>query len=296
MQNYRALSPQEVEELEKQGCKCSDWNKILVKPGFSTKYVQGVQFSGTNRIGLFNKGFDLPGGIKCSSGLYNSSIYNCTIEDNVLIDNIRNYIANYTIGEGSFIENTNAIYTDGYSTFGNSVEVAVLNETGGREVSITDHLSAPFAYLEALYRHRPELIKKLKEMTSAYAESVKSNRGTIGKNVKILNAGSIINVKIGDNARIEGTGSLKNGSINSNAEAPVFIGTNVIAQDFIVSSGVQITDAAYLTHCFVGQACHIGNKYSAHDSLIFSTAHWKMERLAPSLPVPILYPCTNPVC
>ncbi|MFR3853580.1 MAG: DUF4954 family protein, partial [Odoribacter splanchnicus] len=56
----------------------------------------------------------------------------------------------------------------------------------------------------------------------------------------------------------------------SNAEAPVFIGHNVMAEDFIISSGACITDGAALIRCFVGQACHLGHLFSAHDSLFFS--------------------------
>ena len=44
------------------------------------------------------------------------------------------YIANYEIGSDTFIENVDIILVDRLSTFGNGVEVAVLNETGGREV------------------------------------------------------------------------------------------------------------------------------------------------------------------
>ena len=51
-----------------------------------------------------------------------------------------NYIANYEIGHDTFIENVDIILVDGLSRFGNSVEVSVLNETGGREVLISDKL------------------------------------------------------------------------------------------------------------------------------------------------------------
>ena len=46
---------------------------------------------------------------------------------------------------------------------------AVLNETGGREVPIHDRLSAHQAYILALYRHRPELICRMKAIIDRYA-------------------------------------------------------------------------------------------------------------------------------
>ena len=52
----------------------------------------------------------------------------------------RNYISNYFIGDDCFIQNVNVMYVEGRSSFGNNVEVSVLNETGGREVPIYIHM------------------------------------------------------------------------------------------------------------------------------------------------------------
>ena len=146
----------------------------------------------------------------------------------------------------------------------------MLNETGGREVAIHEHLSSHEAYITALYRHDQKLIDSINELVSKYVESSKSTFGVIGKNVEILDAMHIVNVKIGDSAKIKGASRLRNGSIVSCEEAPVNIGMNVIADDFIVESGSSITDGVTLTRCFVGQACVLGHGYSASDSLFFS--------------------------
>ena len=65
-----------------------------------------------------------------------------TVGDNCCIENIQNYIANYEIGNDTFIENVDIILVNRLTTFGNGVEATVLNETGGREVLINDKLSA----------------------------------------------------------------------------------------------------------------------------------------------------------
>jgi hypothetical protein len=188
----------------------------------------------------------------------------------VVIENVQNYIANYTIGDNCFIQNVDVILVDGITTFGNGVQVNVLNETGGREVHINDKLSAHFAYIYSLYRHRPILIERMKAIIDFYCDKHASDRGTIGSNCKIVNVGYIKNVRIGDHCKITGAMKLKNGSINSNVHDPVYIGRNVIAEDFIVSSGSTIDGGSFITRCFVGQACHIDHGYSASDSLFFS--------------------------
>ena len=267
---YRKLTEEEINRLKDQSCLADDWGQVEVAEHFSTEYVHHTRFSGHVRLGVFQKEFMLPGGIGKHSGLRHVTLHNVTVGDNCCIENIQNYIANYEIGEDTFIENVDILLVDGISTFGNGVEVSVLNETGGREVPINDKLSAHLAYIMALYRHRPELVARIKAITDYYAKKHASAVGTIGSHVMILNTGSIKNVRVGDYCRICGTSRLYNGSINSNEQAPVHIGHGVICDDFIISSGSHVDDGAMLSRCFVGQACKLGHNYSASDSLFFS--------------------------
>ena len=177
MVNYRRLEASEIERLQAQMCTASDWNEIEVAEGFSTDYVSNVRFSGKIRLGVFRKEFSLAGGIRKHSGIYHATLHNVTVGDDCLIENISNYIANYTIGRGAFIENVDIILTDGPTAFGNGVQVSVLNETGGNEVVIYDRLSAQIAYAMAVYRCRPELISRLREIDMRYAEYVTSSMG-----------------------------------------------------------------------------------------------------------------------
>ena len=270
MKTYRLLRKDEIETLEKQSCTAQEWSTIEVDINFDPKYIHNTRFSGVVKLGVFQDEFTLAGGIQKHSGISNSTLHNVTIGDNCCIENIKNYIANYIIGNNTFIENVDIILVDGKSKFGNGIEVAVLNETGGREVYIHDRLSAHQAYIMALYRHRPQLICQMKSIIFKYAEENASDVGTIGNNVTIVDAGYIKNVRIGDFCKIEGAGRLKNGSINSCKVAPVHIGYGVVCDDFIISSGSSLEDGTMLTRCFIGQACHLGHTYSASDSLFFS--------------------------
>lgn len=267
---YRKLHTSEIEQLISNGCTSSTWDLIEVHSQFDASRVLNVCFSGDIRIGKLSGSFMQPGGVFQDSALRNARLHNCRIGDDVFIDGVNNYIANYDIGNHTYIQNVDMIYTQGVSTFGNGRKVAVMNEQGGREIPIYDHLNAHFAYILTFYRHRPELMAQLQKIIENYCTSISSDRGFIGSNVTILNAGAIKNVKIGDNTTLEGTRLLEEGSINSNATAPVHIGYSVVANNFIISSGVRITDGLMLNRCFVGQACRLGHTYSATDSLFFS--------------------------
>ena len=270
MKTFLRLTAEQIAVLEAQSCRCENWSEVTVAEDFDPKYVRNVNFSGQVRLGSFNKTFTLAGGIRKHSGIYHATLHNVIVGDDCMVEHIRNYIANYIIGDGSYIENVTDLITYGETSFGNGTKVSVLNETGGREVAIHEHLSSHEAYITALYRHDQRLVDSLNTLVSKYVESATSTVGVIGKNVEIMDAMHIVNVKIGDCARIKGASRLRNGSIVSCAEAPVNIGMNVIADDFIIESGSSITDGVTLTRCFVGQACILGHGYSASDSLFFS--------------------------
>ena len=268
--SYRKLTQQEIAQMEAQGCSARDWADVEVAEAFDARYVRNTTFSGHNQLGVFGREIELPGGLTIHSGIYNATLHNCEVGDDAHLYNIHNYIANYHIGAHTCIENVNAILVDRRSTFGNGVRVPVMNEGGGREIPIFNELSASLAYILTLYRHRPAMIHELERQIDAYAEAQASDHGFIGDHVRILNCGSIKNVRIGDYAELNGVSRLKNGTLNSNEAAPIRLGSGVKCTDFIIASGVEIGDSTLVDKCFVGQGCIFDKHYSAGESLFFS--------------------------
>jgi NDP-sugar pyrophosphorylase family protein len=267
---WRALSAEEITHLEQQGCTCENWDDVQVTEDFRTCHVATTRFSGRVKLGAFSRDVPFFGGVTKPAGIRDAVIHNCVIGNNVYIAQIHNYIANCVIEDDAVIENVDLLAVEGESIFGNGLNVAVINEAGGREVPIYDTLSAHTAYVIALYRHRPIVIEKLTRMIRAYADSVKSPMGLVGKGARIVNSRIIRNVRIGPAAVIEGVHRLEEGSVNSCAEDPAYIGSGVCARNFIASSGARITDGTVLTRCFVGQATELGKGYCAENSVFFA--------------------------
>ena len=267
---YRSLSIGEIRGLEAAGCRSNSWESVFVKDPFNAERIQNVTFSGTVRLGLFNGVARERCGLPLMHGIKNAHIHNCTIADNVTITDITGFIANYDIGEGVVIRNCGHISTEGHTSFGNGTRVAVLNETGGREVPIWDRLTSHMAYIITLYRHRPSAIAEIEKLIDDYAESVKSDRGEIGSGSYIAGCGTIKNVRIGNGAVIEDVSRLAEGSVNSSFRDPVYIGNDVIMDHFIICSGSKVNDAAVIDKCFIGQGCTLSKQYSAENSLFFS--------------------------
>ena len=267
---YRSLSIGEIRGLEASGCRSNSWESVFVKEPFNAERIQNVTFSGTVRLGHLNGTARERCGLPLLHGIKNAHIHNCTIGDNVTITDITGFIANYDIGEGVVIRNCGHISTEGRTSFGNGTRVAVLNETGGREVPIWDRLTSHMAYIITLYRHRPAAIEVIEKLISDYTEQVMSDRGEIGAGSYIAGCGTIKNVRIGNGAVIEDVSRLAEGSVNSTFKDPVFIGNDVIMDHFIICSGSKVNDAAVIDKCFIGQGCTLSKQYSAENSLFFA--------------------------
>ncbi|MEN8156053.1 MAG: DUF4954 family protein [Bacteroidota bacterium] len=248
----------ETAALKAQGCFSSDWSKIRVSEEFTTDPVHNVRFRGEVIIGK-------------TAGLYNCTIDHCTIGDDVLIDNVH-LVQNYRIGDDVILENVDTLTVSGQATFGNGVEISVLNEGGGREVVMFDKLNAQLAYMLVIYRHEPSMIDAINRMIRAYCNSRTSGTGSVGRGSVVRNAGTLSNVVIGEDATIRGVTLLENGTIASNRHAPVKVGEGVIARNFIIQSGSTVDGGALLESCFIGQGVEVGKQFSGEHSLFFANS------------------------
>ncbi|MGY5351347.1 DUF4954 family protein [Wenyingzhuangia sp. IMCC45533] len=270
MENYILIDNRGIEQLISQGCQSNNWDQLHIKKTTDLSRIKNVCFSGANYLGNIAGDRTYYGGIVKPNVVQNVHIHNCRIGDNPSINNVKSYIANYHIGDNVLIDNVDIIAVDGKCSFGNGVSVDVINEGGGRDILIFNHLSAQIAYLLALYRHKSVLIDELKRMIGEYTASITSEIGTIGDDVRILNTNTIKGVNIGDQTSIKSASKLINGSINSKNNAKVRIGSGVMATNFIISSDTTIDNSSVLSNCFIGQGCQIDKHFSIEHSIFFA--------------------------
>jgi hypothetical protein len=269
-ESFRTLTNDEISLMTERGCHCDDWSRVRVAQHFDARTVKTTHFSGDVTLGVFEKQVSFFGGFVKPAGISDATIHNCVIGDNVYINRVKNYIANYVIEADAVIDDIDLLAVEGESSFGNGTEVAVVNEAGGREIPIYDSLSAHMAYVLAFYRNKPRVIEKLREMIAGYVSSVTSSMGLVGTGARLSNCRIIKNVKIGPASLIEGVNKLENGSVNSCPEDPIYIGPGVFAEDFIACSGSNIKDGTIIYKCFVGQSTELSRQYSAENSVFFA--------------------------
>ncbi len=270
--DYRKLTPTEKDVLKEQGCESENWANIEVKEGFNPRKITDCYFGGYVKMGKFDELVNFEGGVVLDAGISYAKIFNCTLGDNVYISNVRQYIANYHIGDKTVIENAGKICTEGISTFGNGVKAAVINEAGGREIIIFEELTSQIAYLQAIYRHRNKLQEKLTSIIEKFCKGIRSKTGYIGDGCRIKNCRTIRNVKLEDNCIVEGASLLENGTVKTDRNSETLIGSDVIARDFIIKDGAEVSDGAVIEKCFVGQVCKISGGFTAENSVFFANS------------------------
>ncbi len=264
---YRNLTESEIRTLESQGCFAENWNSVVVHDPVDLQRIRFVHFLGDVTIGSLS--LSEPSSSK--SGLYHSKIADCTIGNNVLVEHV-GCLSRYEIGDEAVIRNVNSISMGESSTFGNGVEINVLNEAGGREIKIFDHLSAQLAYCMAVFRHRPKLIEILDTLIKTYVKGKKRSIGYIGQSCLIENSKTIIDVYLHPYAQIHGAEYVENGTIISEREAPSMIGHGVDARDFIVQSGSKLDSQVIVSECFIGQSVKLEKQFSAEHSAFFANS------------------------
>ncbi|MGM0432804.1 MAG: DUF4954 family protein, partial [Spirochaetota bacterium] len=267
---YRELTREEIVVMERSGCQSESWDKVKVSEGFDASRVQRSSFSGAIYIGRTEGTVTLAGDITLKTGIYDAVLHNVTVGDDVLIRNIDRYIANYVIQDYAVLYEVHSLIVNGVSAFGNGVEAAVINESGGREVPIFDRLTSQNAYLMAVYRYRPKMIERMQDFIDTYVDSVSSDMGEIGTYARLLGCGPIMDVRIGPWAQVEGVVKLKNCTINSCREDPALVGLDVVAEDCIFAEGSKVTDGVIAEKCYIGQGTELSKQYSAENSLFFA--------------------------
>lgn len=263
---YRDITPGEIATLRGNGCRAADWNSIKVKDGFNPDCYARVNFSGEIFLGLTDEQVIGTAGFIAPSGIYDATLQNCTVGDNVHISHVAECIMNYHIDDHAYISNVGSVICTGSRSFGNGTEVNVLDETGGRSVPIYDKLTAQIAYIIAMYRHNEALVGKLKKMIGDYASEKKHASGIIGKYAKLTNIGSVTDVNFEKESYANGSSLLWDGTVGQKA----FVGPNVVAEHFILASEARLDKSAIVKNTFIGQASTVSNGFVAHDSLIFS--------------------------
>ncbi|WP_315391301.1 DUF4954 family protein [Prevotella denticola] len=270
---YRSLTFEEIETLEKNSCWAEDWNRVEVSiDGFQAKFFHRVMFYGDIRLGCCLKNVEITKDFFKHSGINDATLRNVTVGNDCLIEKVGNYINNYTIGDDCLISNISVMETTEGASYGEGNLISVLNEVGDGNVILFHDLNSQFAAFMVKHFNDKDLKNAIRRLVSEEIARTNPERGTIGNNVKIVNTKEITNTVIQDDCEISGASRLSDCTILSSENASVYIGTGVICENSIISDGSSIVNSVKMQDCFVGEACQIANGFTASQSVFFANS------------------------
>ena len=269
----RQLSDEEIRILEDRNCWAEDWTNVHVSDDFKPNYMHRVMLYGEVTIGDFDKNIEVSRGFMKHSGINNATLRNVTIGDNCLIENIGGFINNYTIGDDCYISNVNAMETTDGATYGEGNLISVLNEVGDGNVILFSELNSQFAAFMAKHFCDKPLKDAIRRLINEEIARKRHEQAYIGNNVKIVNTKEITNTIVYDDCEINGASRLSDCTILSSPVSNVYIGTGVICENSIISEGSSIINSVKIQDCFIGEACHISNGFTASSSVFFANSY-----------------------
>ena len=272
MRDYRKLTQEEIDVLERNSCWAEDWNRVMVAESFRPYGFHRVLFYGDIRLGSFDKQVEVTKGFTKHAGINDATLRNVTVGNDCLIEKIGNFINNYTIGDDCYISNISTMETTEGATYGEGHLVSVLNEMGDGNVILFHDLNSQLAAFMVKHFKDKALRDNITRLVNEEIRFTQPERGTIGNGVKIINTKEITNTVVKDDCEINGAARLSDCTIMSSKDASVYIGTGVICENSIISNGCSITNSVKMQECFVGEACQITNGFTAEASVFFANS------------------------
>lgn len=261
----RVLNDDETSLLKQNNNFSTDWKKVKICDEVQFEYIRNNIFLG-DVILCSNKGSG-KGPLTLPTGIYNSTIENSVIGQNVLIKDVK-LIKNYYVGENVELINNGSICAQSDNTYGNGVSMSMGIETGGRDILSYAELSIDVADKIALSQNDNTLQDEYKQFIADYIEKIKFNKGIILQNCIIQNNIEIKDSFIGPDTVIKGITRLDNSTVLSNADEQVELLDGAYINDSIIQWGCEVASMGIVSSSVLTEHSHVERHGKVTDSII----------------------------
>ena len=268
---FRSLTADEVVALEKNGNRCEDWSHVLVEPNFTPERVHNSVFIGDVRLPAFYGTLLLPGDVSFPTGIYDSLVHNCFIE-NALVYKVA-MLSNVLVRSSAVVQNVGSLVSSGKINYMIGTAMTVGNEMGGRSVRVFPDITTDLVDLQLFHKPEPEVANSFDEMLKQFCEDVALPFGVVGKGAVVSNTNIVRNSWIGSHARIEGAAKIRNSVILSSLEDSTHIYDSVILENSNVQMGVKVHTGAEVQGSVLMSRAKIGSKAIVKSSIIAPCCH-----------------------
>lgn len=268
---YRHLTEDEIQILEKNGNRSESWDKVMVEADFDPNRIIRSSFMGEVYLPKFFGTLLLPGDVSFPTGIYDSLVHNCFIE-NALVHKVA-MLSNILVRSSAVVQNVGSIISSGKISYmiGNSMHVG--NEMGGRKVAVFPEITMELVEAQLFHKPDPEVAAAFDEQLKAYREETALPFGVVGKGAVVCNTNIIRNSWIGAHARIEGAEKIRNSVVLSSLEEPSHVYDSVILENSNVQKSVTIHTGAEVQGSVLMSRTTVACKAIVKSSIIAPCCH-----------------------
>ena len=266
---YRPLTPSEIEVLEKNGNRCEDWSRIRVETNFSPSRIYRSVFIGSVYLPAFYGTLLLPGDVSFPTGIYDSLLHNCTIE-NALVYRV-SMLSNVFVSRGAVLQNVGTLVSSGKLHFLNTLTIG--NECGGRELTLFPDATQDFIEFFLANKNSQEYYELYHKLLKEWETEIQIPFGFIGSGAVLSNVGVVRNSWIGPHARIEGASKIRASIILSSLEETTGIYDSVILEKSMVQESCMLHSSAQVKNSLILKKAKIGKMALVTSSIISNCCH-----------------------
>lgn len=264
----RPLTAVEREALIAGGNRSFQWEGILVTDDFIPDFIQGNTFSGTVVIGRMSGGpVRCEEGISFPCGIYDSVIADSEIDDGCLIMRA-GFVSNYVIMKGAIVREVQSLCAGTQCAFGNGIDIAVGNETGGREIRSFAELAVGLAADVATRRSDAQFLDEYRRAADRYTEACTLPFGVVGHGAVLRDTVRVQDAYIGPGTVIDGAQLVKNCTLLGSAEEPVLVGHGAMVTDSCLQWGCEVTSMAIVDRSVLTEHSHVERHGKVTSSIV----------------------------
>ncbi|MBN1587562.1 MAG: DUF4954 family protein [Candidatus Omnitrophica bacterium] len=265
--SWKAVSKDQIAQLEAQGNAAEDWSKIQVVHGFKPEWVKNTYFGGEVKIGNLSGKIELKGGIQIPAGIIGSRVIDSTIGNNVLVSGVT-LLANYIVEDNAVVMDSGIVAVQGETSFGNGTEISFAIETGGREVRVFTEITVDQAAALASSRGDKQFLAGYGRLLEAYLQKVTATQGIIGKGARLIGVPRLVDTFVGPGARIEQITAVEKSTILSNEGEATEILDGAWVRSSLIQWGCEVASGAIVDQSVMTEHSHVERHGKVTQSLL----------------------------
>lgn len=283
----RALTREEIAVLEANGCRADDWARVQVGQDFDCFRMRRVHLRGDCTLGRFAGEAEVVPGIRLATGVYDSTLIDCQIGNDCLIENVR-FAAKLVVEREAVLFDVGAVTCSGSAVFGCGRDLPLACETGGREVPVWPEMTVDAAALVARNRADAAGQAAVRAAVAAEVKALTSAVAWVRRGARVLHTERCHDAYVGAGALVDHAIELTDSCVLSSPEERTEVSAGAAVRESVLQWGVHVTGGGIVRRSALLEHSAVDAHGTVEDSVIGPNTHIAKGEVTASLVGPFV--------